>query len=599
MPLTLPKNIKGIEEKKRECVRDHKTAYELVQMITEKKTDSGGEYLSVLQKKVQDFQSSEIDLDTREILYKFLLCTASVNDNKDAFEAILYSWEPEDREGIIMPSVRLLLSPYLEKIYQYLEPTIKNRVFIADQPWYLDKLVTKLKICSHGLHRRIIKLDDKIIYTNAPDIYAAILTGNIQVTDYLLETKEGRDGLVYRIEWQDGKDKDLSIINPPRISRNNLYSWYMQICHAQGEGINRYYETEERPEGGFIVEKEEAIHSRRKKYTFHDPFTAAVISGDRKMIKYISEKIPEMTWNRCLDQAVVKADPDLTEYLMETFPEAVEGISFRTIYRGENMLLTRKYLAEHIHDTEKTTSIVCQALDEEREWQEKGYLHGLTESGSSEMSDYYRMLLEMLPVLKMKQRIRRNVIQWLLKNQHMISDWTDETQGKKQKNKQRQRQEMIKIFLMADTGELENYMGNSTNDPICPNLMWEANVLAEEFENYGIEVKIGYVDLYHANWQTVFCEPSIKDYTRIMKYFKPECLMPKADRFNELLIEKNSISLIRTAVKEGFIGAENVLELYDFAVSQPKINEQILHALIRISLKSRSEGPRENERRKL
>ena len=132
-----------------------------------------------------------------------------------------------------------------------------------------------------------------------------------------------------------------------------------------------------------------------------------------------------------------------------------------------------------------------------------------------------------------------------------------------------------------------------------PKFLWDADTLAEVFENCGIEVKIGYIDLYHANWQTTFDDATVKCYTRIMKYFKPECLMPKADRFNELLIEKNSVSLIRTAVKEGFIGPENILELYDFAVNQPKISEQILHTLIRISLKTRSEDTSGNERRKL
>ena len=453
MPLILPKNvkIKGIEEREREAVQAHKTAYELAQIITERKPDNGEEYFDILWKKVQDFQNSEISPDTKDILYKLLLCSASVNDNKVAFETILYSWVPEGQESITMPSVHLEISAYMKKIYQYLDPIIKNRVFIADQPWYLDKLDARLKILSHGLRIRMIKLDGKIIDTNAPDIYVAILTGNIQVTDYLLGRKEGRAGLVYRMEWQRVEDMDFGTFDPQRIGRKNLYSRYMQICHAHGEGDNRYYETEERLEGGFLVEIQDEIHNRRKKYTVHDPFTAAVISGDRKMIKYISEKFPEMTWNRCLDQAVVKTDPDLTEYLMETFPEVVEKISFRTIYRGKNKLLTKKYLAEHIHDTEETASIVCQALDEEREWQEKGYLHALTESGSSEMSDYYRMLLEMLPASEVKQRIRRNVIQWFLKNQYLVSVQTDETQGKKQ----RQFQDMIKIFLMADTGELE------------------------------------------------------------------------------------------------------------------------------------------------
>lgn len=597
MPLILPKNvkIKGIEEREREAVQAHKTAYELAQIITERKPDNGEEYFDILWKKVQDFQNSEISPDTKDILYKLLLCSASVNDNKVAFETILYSWVPEDQEGITMPSVHLEISAYMKKIYQYLDPIIKNRVFIADQPWYLDKLDARLKILSHGLRSRMIKLDGKIIDTYAPDIYVAILTGNIQVTDYLLGRKEGRAGLVYRMEWQRGEDMDFGTFDPQRFSRKNLYSRYMQICHAHGEGDNRYYETEERLEGGFLVEIQDEIHNRRKKYTVHDPFTAAVISGDRKMIKYISEKFPEMTWNRCLDQAVVKTDPDLTEYLMETFPEVVEKISFRTIYRGKNILLTKKYLAEHIHDTEETASIVCQALDEEREWQEKGYLHVLTESGSSGMSDYYRMLLEMLPASEVKQRIRRNVIQWFLKNQYLVSVQTDETQEKKQI----QFQDMIKIFLMADTGELENYLRYPDDDMFYPKFLWDADTLAEVFENCGIEVKIGYIDLYHANWQTTFDDATVKCYTRIMKYFKPECLMPKADRFNELLIEKNSVSLIRTAVKEGFIGSENILELYDFAVNQPKINEQILHTLIKISLKTRSEDTSGNERRKL
>ena len=74
-----------------------------------------------------------------------------------------------------------------------------------------------------------------------------------------------------------------------------------------------------------------------------------------------------------------------------------------------------------------------------------------------------------------------------------------------------------------------------------------------------------------------------------MKYFQPECLKSRTDGFNEALIEKNNVGLIRTAMKEGFIGSENALELYDYAAVQPQINEQILQALIRISLKSRNE----------
>lgn len=420
-----------------------------------------------------------------------------------------------------------------------------------------------------------------------------ILTGNIGMTDYLIGKEGGREGLVYRMEWQNG----YSGISYMGIGGNNLFAKYMKICHSYGEGTERYYETEERPEYGFEVEFEDKDHNSRRKYTFHDPFTAAVISGDRKMIEYISEKFPEMIWNRCMGQAVVRADEDLTEYLAETFPEVTEQISFRTIYREKNIYLTRTYLEEHNPECEKNNATICSALDEEREWMEPGVVFETAEITVLSTPGYYKMILEMLPNPDIKRRIRRNIIRWILSNRPVVFDWPGEPKEKR-REEMSQHREMLEVFLMADTGELENYMENSADHIICQDIIWNAATLAEEFEKCGIEIKIGYIDLYNANWCTGFYEGKIKDYSRIMKYFQPECLKSRTDGFNEALIEKNNVGLIRTAMKEGFIGSENALELYDYAAVQPQINEQILQALIRISLKSRNEIPGRNGRRK-
>ena len=76
-----------------------------------------------------------------------------------------------------------------------------------------------------------------------------------------------------------------------------------------------------------------------------------------------------------LDQAVVRADEDLTEYLAETFPEVAERISFRTIYREKNIYLTRKYLKEHIRSVKKILQPYAVLwMKRENGWSRESYL---------------------------------------------------------------------------------------------------------------------------------------------------------------------------------------------------------------------------------
>lgn len=598
MPLTLPTGHEGKRRKNREQpARFYQAADELAYMVMEERDAQSRSYLCSFQEKLDILQKSMNENNMKDSMLRLLLCVAARNNNMDAFRMLLTGWEPEEKEGVVRIPVRFPINskliPHVKKIYQYLQEPVKKTAFMADQPRYLDMLLQKLEIRSHGLSVRRVEWKDRVMDTNAPDIYVAILTGNIGMTDYLIGKEGGREGLVYRMEWQNG----YSGISYMGIGGNNLFAKYMKICHSYGEGTERYYETEERPEYGFEVEFEDKDHNSRRKYTFHDPFTAAVISGERKMIEYISEKFPEMIWNRCMGQAVVRADEDLTEYLAETFPEVTEQISFRTIYREKNIYLTRKYLEEHNPECEKNIATICSALDEEREWMEPGVVFETAEITVLSTPGYYKMILEMLPNPDIKRRIRRNIIRWILSNRPVVFDWPGEPKEKR-REEMSQHREMLEVFLMADTGELENYMENSADNIICQDIIWNAATLAEEFEKCGIEIKIGYIDLYNANWCTGFYEGKIKDYSRIMKYFQPECLKSRTDGFNEALIEKNNVGLIRTAMKEGFIGSENALELYDYAAVQPQINEQILQALIRISLKSRNEIPGRNERRK-
>ena len=598
MALTLPTGHGGKRKKNGERpARFYQTADELAHMVMEERDGQSRSYLCTFQEKLDIFQKCTNNGNIKDSMLRLLLCAAARNNNMDAFRMLLSGWKPEEKEGVVRIPVRFptnsKMIPHVIKIYQYLQEPVKKTAFMADQPRYLDMLLQKLEIRSHGLSVRRIEWKDQLMYTNAPDIYVAILTGNIKMTEYLLGKEGGRGGLVYKMEWQNG----YSGIFNMGIGENNLYAKYMKICPSHGEGTGRRYGTEERPEGGFEVEFEDKDHNSRK-YTFHDPFTAAVISGDRKMIEYISEKFPEVTWNRCLDQAVVRADEDLTEYLAETFPEVAERISFRTIYREKNIYLTRKYLKEHNPECEKNIATICSALDEEREWMEPGFVFETAEITVLSTPGYYKMILEMLPNPDIKRRIRKNIVSWILSNRPAVPGWSGESKEKRGEELRKQR-EMLEVFLMADTGELENYMENPADNIICQDLIWNAATLAEAFEKCGMEMKIGFIDLYSAGWRTGFYEGKLQDFRRIMKYFQPECLKPELDRFNESLIGKNNVGLIRTAVKEGFIGSGNALELYDYAAVQPQINEQILQALIQISLKSRRKLPRENERRKL
>ena len=570
MPLKLPTGDRGKKKKRRENpARFYQTADELAHMIMEERDSESRGYIFAFQEKLDIFRKCTDSYNVKDSVLELLLCAAAGNNNTDAFSMLLSVWEPEEKEGIVRIPVRFPINPkmipYVKKIYQYLEKTVKRNAFITDQPRYLDVLLQKLKIRSHGFSVRTIEWKDRKMYTNAPDIYVAILTGNIGMTDYLLGKEGGREGLVYRMEWQNG---------------------YTGIFNA---GIR------ERPEGGFEVEFADAAHNSKGKFTFHDPFTAAVISGDRKMIEYISEKFPEVTWNRCLAQAIARSDEDLTEYLAAAFPEVMERISFRTIYRGKNMYLTGKYLEEHRTDREKCIAAICSALDEEREWMCPGAAFDIRDISVTGEPAYYKLLLEMIPDPEIKCRIRKNIVRYILSNQLMANGWPQEDQREEEQSR---RQEMLEVFLMADTGMLDNYMESPADNTILQDFMWQASILAKEFEKSGIKLKIGYIDLYSANRQTVFYEENLKDFRRIMKYFKPECLRPESDGFNELLIGKNNVGLIRNAVQEGYIGPENALALYDYAAVQPHINEQILQTLIRISLESRSQVTGRTERRK-
>ena len=213
MALTLPTGHGGKRKKNGERpARFYQTADELAHMVMEERDGQSRSYLCTFQEKLDIFQKCTNNGNIKDSMLRLLLCAAARNNNMDAFRMLLSGWEPEEKEGVVRIPVRFptnsKMIPHVIKIYQYLQEPVKKTAFMADQPRYLDMLLQKLEIRSHGLSVRRIEWKDQLMYTNAPDIYVAILTGNIKMTEYLLGKEGGRGPMV--IVSQRRKINDIS-----------------------------------------------------------------------------------------------------------------------------------------------------------------------------------------------------------------------------------------------------------------------------------------------------------------------------------------------------------------------------------------------------
>lgn len=504
-----------------------------------------------------------------------LLFTSAEYDNREMFEKIL---PKREQKGITTRSAFSLFQKADceegdDSIYEQARKKTFSRTFLTTRREYLDLLIERCGMNEEGKISGSIPWEynemSKEIYTDAPDIYIAILAGDIRLTEYLLGREGGERGLVYRmgVSGEEGQ---------PMMGRcvQQKCSQFMMSCPAQGEGKEKVYQTSGRREVGYYI----YYPKEGREYTFHDPLTAAILSGSREMIEYVSGRFPEVTWNNCLEHAVASCGKDMRQYLEEIFPGIVSRVEFPALYQERNIYLIGKYIQDKDIGGTDVSHIIKRELESEKARMLKNVKYGRSWECYSGLSVFYKNLLKLSDTSEVRRAMRKNVFIWFYMatwvGDPVCGERGDDYSPKEHKDIQR----MKDLYISIGTEETEDH-----TDEIRE--MSDIGALLRLFKKLGIKEKIAKLDLYADIWDRIFMFTVLKDMEAVtmMTLFEPVRILPKVDKFNERILRKNKMELLKKAVENKYITTENAPELYKFAAGIPGTREQILHTLIRVA----------------
>lgn len=510
-----------------------------------------------------------------------LLYLASESGNVAAFDEIL---DKEGAEGIILYRT-------MEEYYWGDLADLENKAkidivqpFITQDPELLDKMAEKgyavkeqcWKVPDTG---REVILNGGTYITDAPDIYLAVLCGNVNMVRYFI-TRGAQLEVPYRIDqihadWDQMNDWR----NGCRSHRDGCYFGRCML-HSDAEF---QYDTEYIQEGGFYINVkrepwEGPVHFMR---FFHDIFTAAVLSQNTEMIAWIHSMLPEIHWNRSLESAIAFSNKKVTEYMLEYYPEILDYMKLSSIYEGKNIPLLKAFAKRHPDSTRYAAE-----LERYLEWNSKlpaGFPNmevGFGWNGTGRTVEFYRILLEYVREKSIAAGIRREIFHILL------SELPDSICIRKRSRGEKWQKKMIAFFHEINPGICEDYTGEIIEHG--SNGLQVIKMLGEDVKEQFLSIDAYQVfesnlTLGELKWEMERKETIPNTLLTLMKYMKPKELRAEVDDVTKKILDRNRVKFVRLAQKRGYINGRNALALYEYALRNPKCEEEILLILLQAS----------------
>lgn len=510
-----------------------------------------------------------------------LLYLASENGNVAAFDEIL---NKEGAEGIILD--RTMEGGYWENLAD-----IENKVeigivqpFITQDPELLDKMAEK----GYAVKEQCWKVPDKgrevilnggTYVTDAPDIYLAILCGNVNMVRYFITRGAGLE-VPYRMDRINADwDQMYDWRNGCRTYIDGCYFGRCMLRPDDGFAYN----TEYIQEGGFCIDVKRDPVEGAAQFTrfFHDVFTAAVLSQNTEMIAWIHSMLPEIRWKRSLESAVAFSNKKVTEYMLECYPEILDYMKLSSIYEGKNIPLLKAFAKRH-----PDSARYAVELERYLEWNSKlpaGFPNmevGFGWNGTDRTVEFYRILLEYVRKKSIAAGIRREIFHILL------SELPDPVCTRKKSRGEKWQKKMIAFFHEINPGICEDYTGeiiDHGSDGLQVIKMLGENMKGQFLSIDVYQVFTSDFALGDLKWEMEHKETIPNTLLTLMKYMKPKELRAEVDGVTKKILDRNRVKFIRLAQKRGYINCRNALALYEYALKNPKCEEEILLILLQAS----------------
>lgn len=471
----------------------------------------------------------------------------------------------------------------------------KGKLIHTKSVW-LEKIIRKCGIQNQAFEERRCNVPQPV-ETDVPGLYMAILAGETELVKFYL-TYGGelhRDDTEDCLLYADFYHHNFAPWSQWDFEGKILVKCRHELGYAvkfPGRNACRFYEPP------IFQEQKYELH-------VHDPFTMAILSGNKEMIRFIAGRIGRLEWNENMEQSIVYANYEITALLLKEFPEILDYLCLTAILQGKNTVLL-KVFREKRRDTMKKeeqeaekflrwyTREACLLLKEAAFWHHfsmtreisffRELLTGIQDPEFRELAWGF-LCCEWILAEKNERKGRERFIKLLL-------SYPDEDLAKsdaeglsapegirvtKYLHGRGQRDFTEIFFHMQDTW----YPGNWFNEELFGNILTLMRPVSREkgFRRFGI-------DLYTDRWKEIKIN-YVRQGILFMKLFVPLYISPQADVINQEIITTGSSRLVRSAVRRGFITEKNAWALYQYALEIGILNEEIL-TLLQELLRERS-----------
>ena len=290
-----------------------------------------------------------------------------------------------------------------------------------------------------------------------------------------------------------------------------------------------------------------------------DVLSAAILSGDSEMIDFVVEAFPDIPWNKGLEICLSKCEKRLLKKLLGYYPEIMKYISLDRILNDRNGYLLLEYIKTHGSEREIVIEILDNILN-------AGWF-GLFDDGLNSartMLCFYRNMMKRFREDREIRRKLKRVIHMELKGPFVSQELVGFL-----KELQEEEDTYTELLLEMEQSLFNTPLVNiSVIDKECliPIDLYEEYAIDFDFQNIKIMEEL---------------------YCRILEGTYPIRIEDRTDRITEAIVQSGKISLIKRAIKRGFITPVNVRAILRFGNDIPlewKVRIPLFRLVSEISL---------------
>lgn len=497
--------------------------------------------LKILTEKLLDSEKE----DGGEWMTGCLLALAAQRDSIEAFQTVssvrkpgsaiwmLVSGKISGKEWQVFPAEE---ARELEALFRKNSPFWTRKYPFLEQLFYWEDERAALPL------KRSVMVKGKVHQSDAPDFWLAVLAGETEIVKKMWEPV-GRKTAEYRME----------LAAPGRaVFREGFQGLFNAACMPGKTAATDYMR-----EGGYCFDE----------WYFHDLFTAAVLSGNRDMVELMAELLPEIHWNKGMEEAVAGADETLTGWLLERFPEIIRYMRLSAVWRWENGILLKAWSqrGEELDDgTEELKCYLRWREDVNSQWENKVLMEDDQSPADWRKRElFFRTAAAWERAEKIENQLGTEILRKL-------------SCGKLD------RKEAMPEGKEALIDILYQMYGEKKID--CTEWITDAELRSNLFGLAKWRGRIAKVDVYRL--QVLDRELMMwgaKELYRWMYSVQPGILQGKTDCFTRAVLQINSWDLLKKAIRMEYVGPENALALYEFALTLPRCSPEILQELIFLS----------------